>query len=83
VKTILNVPSSGLPRSECAGLIHELRNALNAMVTSNSCLQLCPIIPSEYQRFVRAGESNGGVARRLLDDLDKLLVDGQQLTNLP
>jgi hypothetical protein len=78
VQSNLNRSSSGSQKSDGARPIHELRNSINAMVTSNSCLMQCQFIPPEYRRFVRAVDANGTVARTLLDDLDKLIVEAQR-----
>lgn len=57
------------PTKTNAQLLHDLRNAINAMVTSISCLNRCEDLPPEYQRFVQAAQSNGKKASTILAGL--------------
>ncbi|MEQ8767353.1 MAG: hypothetical protein RL885_25815 [Planctomycetota bacterium] len=69
----MNSPSAD-PQTDTRQLIHELRNAVHAILTSNHCLARCDEIPREYQSFVEAVEKNGNSAKQLLDQLDQSLA---------
>lgn len=54
---------------DVASLRHELRNAINAMITSSRCLERCTEIAEEHRRFVTAISTNGDRARDVLERL--------------